>query len=72
MKRAKAKGAEEDSKKHSPHRVSLPAFILDEDIGLGSVVKRVTTTFGIRTCGGCEKRAAKLDRWLRFTSSRRK
>ena len=72
MKKAKAKDDEPDSKKQLPHLVRLPGFILDEDIGLGSVVKRVTTTFGIRTCGGCEKRAAKLDRWLRFKSSRRK
>ena len=56
----------------SPRRVRLPGFILDEDVGLGSVVKRVTSTFGIRTCGGCERRAAKLNRWLVFTGSRGK
>jgi hypothetical protein len=72
MKKAKAKDDEADSKKQPPHRVRVPGFILDEDVGLGSVVKRVTSTFGIRPCGECEKRAAKLDRWLRFTSSRRK
>jgi hypothetical protein len=49
------------------HRVSLPGFITDEEIGLGDVVKRVTTAFGIKPCGGCERRAAALNRWIVFT-----
>ena len=71
MKKEEAKDDEAESKEYLPHRVRLPGFILEEDVGLGSVVKRVTSTFGVRPCGGCEKRAAKLNRWLRFTSSRR-
>jgi hypothetical protein len=55
-----------------PHQVRLPGFILDEDVGLGSVVKRVTSAFGIRPCGGCEQRAATLNRWLVFTGRRPK
>ena len=55
-----------------PHQVRLPVFILDEDIGFGSVVKRVTSAFGIRPCGGCEQRAAALNRWLVFTGRRPK
>jgi hypothetical protein len=50
-----------------PHHVRLPGFILDEEVGLGSVVKRVTSAFGIRPCGECEQRAAMLNRWLIFT-----
>jgi hypothetical protein len=72
MKKAKAKDAEAERKEYMPHRVRLPGFILNEDVGLGSVVKRVTLTFGIRPCGGCEQRAAMLNRWLVFTGSRRK
>ncbi len=72
MKKEKAKDVEPGSKENLPHRVRLPGFILDEDVGLGSVVKRVTSTFGIRPCGGCEQRAARLNRWLVFTRSRRK
>ena len=49
------------------HRVRLPGFILHEDIGLGTVLKKVTSTFGIRPCGGCEQRAAALNQWLVFT-----
>lgn len=52
---------------HRPHRMRLPGFIVDEEIGLGDVVKRVTYPAGIRPCGGCEQRAAALNRLLVFT-----
>ncbi|MFD4656871.1 hypothetical protein ACFWP2_14740 [Kitasatospora sp. NPDC058444] len=48
----------------TPRRVRLPGFVTDQDIGLGDAVKRVTSTLGIRPCGGCERRAAALNRWL--------
>ncbi len=50
-----------------PHRVRLPGFVIDEDIGLGDVIKRATSYFGIKPCGGCERRAAALNRWMIFT-----
>lgn len=50
-----------------PHRVRLPGFITDEEIGLGDVIKRATSYFGIQPCGGCEHRAATLNRWMVFT-----
>jgi hypothetical protein len=50
-----------------PHRVRLPGFIRDEEIGLADAVKRVTYAMGIRPCGGCEQRAAALNRWMVFT-----
>jgi len=50
--------------------VRLPGFISDEDVGLGDVVKRATGAFGIRPCGGCERRAAALNRWLVFRGHR--
>ena len=49
------------------HRVRLPGFITDEEIGLGEVVKRATSYLGIKSCGGCARRAAALDRWMVFT-----
>lgn len=52
---------------HPPHRVRLPGFIIDEEIGLGDVIKRATSYFGIKPCGGCERRAATLNRWMVFT-----
>ena len=51
----------------APYRVRLPGFINDEEIGLGDAVKRMTYAMGIRPCGGCERRAAALNRWVAFT-----
>ena len=48
-------------------RVRLPRFVGDEEIGLGDAVKRLTYGFGIKACGGCETRAAALNRWVVFT-----
>jgi hypothetical protein len=56
-----------DQKEHSPNRVRLPGFITDEEIGLGDVIKRATSYFGIQPCGGCERRTAALNRWAVFT-----
>jgi hypothetical protein len=50
-----------------PYRVRLPGFVSDEDIGLGDAVTRATSLFGIRPCGGCERRATALNRWLVFS-----
>ena len=60
-----------DSEQRSPTRVRLPGFISDEDVGLGDAIKRVTYAFGIKPCGGCERRAAALNRWLVFTGGRK-
>jgi hypothetical protein len=53
--------------KNEPFQVRLPGFIRDEEIGLGDIVKRMTYAAGIRPCGGCEKRAAALNRRVIFT-----
>ena len=50
-----------------PYRVRLPEFILKQEIGLGDVVKRATSIIGIRPCGGCEGRAAALNRRFVFS-----
>lgn len=55
-----------------PYRVRLPRFISDEEIGLGDVIKRATSAVGIRPCGGCEHRAATLNRWMVFSGRRPK
>ena len=52
---------------HQPHRVRLPGFIIEEEIGLGDAIKRVTYAIGIKSCGGCEKRADALNRWAVFS-----
>jgi hypothetical protein len=55
-----------------PHLVHLPGFIIDEEVGLGDLIKRATTVMGIRPCGGCEQRAAALSRWLVISPWRRR
>lgn len=57
-------------KKENPHQMRLPGFITEEEIGLGDMVKRTTSYFGIKPCGGCERRATALNRWLVFTRRR--
>jgi hypothetical protein len=49
------------------HCVRLPGFVIEEEIGLGDVVKRATYAMGIKPCGGCEKRAVALNRWMMFS-----
>lgn len=57
-----------DQSEHPPRRVRLPGFITDEEIGLGDVIKRATSYFGIQPCGGCEQRAAALNRKMIFSN----
>jgi hypothetical protein len=67
-------GTAENRDGGKPARVRLPGFINDDDIGLGDAVKQVTYVMGLRPCGGCERRAAALNRLLVFSgkSSRRR
>jgi len=51
----------------TPRKVRLPGFITGDEVGLGDVVQRVTYAMGIRPCGGCERRAAAMNRWMVFT-----
>jgi hypothetical protein len=61
MPKKEAKG------ERQPYRVRLPGFVSDKDIGLGDAIKHVTYALGIRHCGGCERRAAALNRRFVFT-----
>ncbi|GAA1519325.1 hypothetical protein GCM10009827_038300 [Dactylosporangium maewongense] len=56
-----------DNPERTGPRLRMPGFVNDEDVGLGDVVKRVTSLFGVKPCAGCERRAAALNRWLAFT-----
>jgi hypothetical protein len=64
---AKKKSENEPKPGPGSHKVRLPGFLIDEEIGLGDVIKETTYAMGIRPCGGCEKRAAALNRWITFT-----
>jgi hypothetical protein len=66
--------SEKETKNHGqeepqaqPHRLRLPGFLIEEEIGLGDAIKRVTYAVGIKPCAGCEKHAAALNRWMHLT-----
>ena len=59
--------AAKDEAQSKPYRVKLPGFVADEAVGLGDVVQRMTYAIGVKLCGGCEGRAAALNRWMVFT-----
>lgn len=64
-------GAERaDQGRPEPHRVRLPGFIAETEVGLGDVIKRATSLVGIRPCGSCLERAANLNRWMVFSGRR--
>jgi len=50
-----------------PHQIKLPGFLIRGEIGLGDVIKRMTSAFGIKPCVGCERRSALLNRWMSFS-----
>jgi hypothetical protein len=56
-----------DQNEGRPYRMRLPGFITDDAVGLGDVIKRATSIVGIKACGGCERRAAMLTRWIVFS-----
>ena len=58
---------ESDVSERPAHRVRLPGFLIEEEVGLGDLIKKTTYAMGIRACGGCEKRAAALNRWMSFS-----
>jgi hypothetical protein len=71
MHQEDAAGADASKRRSRAHVVRLPGFVREDEIGLGDVIKHVTRSFGIGTCGGCERRAATLNRWLAFSGRRR-
>jgi len=63
----KKRTAKRNTVERQPHRMRLPGFLIEEEIGLGDAIKRVTYAIGINQCGGCQKRAAALNRWMVFS-----
>ena len=53
-----------------PLRVPAPG--LQQSLGLGQAIKRLTTAIGIRPCGGCGRRAASLDRRVVLVPTRKR
>jgi hypothetical protein len=63
----KEKAVKPNEPEPQPHRVRLPGFLIEEEIGLGDLIKKTTYAMGIKPCSGCERRAAALNRWMTFT-----
>ena len=63
----KKRKVEPDVSERPIHRVRLPGFLVEEEVGLGDLIKKTTYAMGINSCGGCEKRAAALNRWMTFS-----
>jgi hypothetical protein len=72
MKEEKRGNNPEDGGAIEPYRLRLPGFITDEEIGLGDVIKRMTSAVGIKPCGGWQRRAAVLNRWMVISGRRSK
>lgn len=72
MNKEEGKNDQGDKDKRPRVHVRLPGFVTDEAVGLGDVIKRVTYAVGVKPCGGCERRAAALNRWLGFSGRRPK
>jgi hypothetical protein len=47
-------------------RVRTP-FRMEVDVGLGDVVKRITTMVDVTPCAPCQQRAAAMNRYVVFT-----
>jgi hypothetical protein len=71
MPKARQRNRSPDKSEQPVHRVRLPGFVSDQEIGLGDVIKRATFYFGQRPCSGCQRRAAALNRWAVFTGRRK-
>lgn len=67
MKETEKSNDRPDESQRPTHRVRLPGFLVEEEIGLGDVVKRATYAMGIKPCGGCQQRAAAMNRWMVFS-----
>ncbi|WP_396913540.1 hypothetical protein [Mycolicibacterium sp.] len=53
---------------HQAFRIRLPGFVAEgQEVGLGEIIKRATSSAGVKPCGGCLQRAAALNNWVRFT-----
>ncbi len=53
------------------HRMRLPGLKVEGEVGLGDAIKRLTSAIGIKPCGGCKRRAEKLNKWMSFSGATR-
>ena len=56
--------------RREPHKFGVPGFNPETETGLGDLIKRATSTLGIKPCGGCRERAARMNSWMVLTGRR--
>lgn len=56
----------EKQEEKKPVNLKIPGFLRDDEatVGLGDLIKRVTTSVGIKPCEPCNKRAQILNTWM--------
>lgn len=57
----------QSNRSSEPRHVRLPGFLVQEEVGLGDVIKRATHLAGVPACGGCLMRAERLNQAIVFT-----
>jgi hypothetical protein len=72
MKKEKLRTQSRNQDENKPYQVRIPGFISEEEIGLGDVIKRGLSSFRVRPCGGCGRRADVLNAWMTFLPKRTK
>ena len=55
-----------DGRRRARFSIPVPGLTPGRSVGLGSVLKHVTSAVGIRPCSGCKERAARLDSLVQF------
>ena len=63
-------GVRDAMMKRPPRPIRIPVPGMRQTVGLGQAIKRVTTSLGVRPCGGCQKRARTLDRFVSLVPPR--
>lgn len=55
---------------HFPYRIYISRLHKNTKIGLGDLIKLLTTWLGIKPCARCNKRANFLNQWVEFSGKR--
>jgi hypothetical protein len=56
----------ENGRVPAAHRIAVPGLI-SKETGLGDVITRITSGFGVPSCDGCRRRARALNSWVSFS-----
>ncbi len=66
MGRMESSGSRSTAGRRAPRVVKVPKLLVTDSTGVGDLIKRVTMAAGVPTCGGCERRAKRLNDWMQL------